>query len=180
MVDQHPWPQTEGAQLPARLPHDDTPNLERPLPDDDVVANVKIQLGQQFRTHQRSPARQQAMTVRAAVLQHEFPIERKRRLHPPQLDHLRDGLRFVRRARHCRHLDRRSTRDARLGRHRRVDQPQGLFGPGLVRFDQDVGRGQRPSLGRHRDPHALDHRAKRHDGADANCHTEEKEGQPAP
>ena len=156
MVDQHPRPEAERSQLPARLPQDDAPDLERPLANDDLIIEGDVELGQQLRPDQRTAPGQQPVVVGHVVLQHKLAIERKRRLNTAQLDDPRDRLGLVRRAGHAGDLHRRGARELRFAGQGRIDDRQHLVGPRLTGRDEDVGRRQRAGFRRHRDADALD------------------------
>jgi hypothetical protein len=180
MVDEHARAKAECAELPASLAHDDAPNLEHPLTDDDLLADRHIELGEQLRAHQCATTGQEVVSIRHVILQHEFAIERKRRLHTAQLDDLRDRLGLVRRSRHRGSLDRRRPGELRFAGQRLVDDRPRLVGPWLLGRDEDVGGRQCASLGRHGGADALDDGAQGHDGPDTNCNAQEEEGEPSP
>ena len=86
-IDQHARTEAEVADAPARLVLDDAANREGHLADQDLVADLHVEGGQQFRPHQHAAVLQHRVRVGLAALELERAVQRKDRLHGAQFDH---------------------------------------------------------------------------------------------
>ena len=88
VVDEHARAEAERAEAAAGLGGDHAANLERLRADEDAIADAQVELRQQLRPHERAAPASAASCEYGAVAQRQRAVERKRRLHGPQLHHL--------------------------------------------------------------------------------------------
>ena len=179
-IDQHARAEAESAQLPARLTVDHPANGERAIAEQNVLANLYPQLGQQLGPDERPSPLEQRMGVRLFTLQHHVTVEREVRLDTSQLHDLGDDPGRVGWPGHGDGLDGFGLPEQRNGfQGFRDDRPR-FLGPGLLGLNQHVGSGQRLGFGGEGNANALNHRTQRHDGADPDRDTHEEEGKAFP